>query len=293
MTRAAQLRALLATPNMVVAPGAFDAMTARLIEQAGFPAVYMTGAGTSFARGYPDLGLITMTEMVENAGAIASTVSIPVIADADTGYGNPLNVTRTVREFETRGVAGIHLEDQVTPKRCGHQEGKELVPVTEFLAKIRAALDARRDRDFMVIARTDARSVLGLTEAVDRANAALEAGADMVFVEALETLDELCAVPRQVRGPCMLNVVRGGRTPDLDLALAESMGYRVAILPSLLLFATIEACDASLEQLRATGAPPSSRGKATLREILRRFGTDEWQALDVHDRSKDTASHEA
>jgi 2-methylisocitrate lyase-like PEP mutase family enzyme len=241
----------------------------------------MTGAGTAFSHGYPDLGLITMIEMADNAGRIAAAVPIPVIADADTGYGNQLNVTRTVREYERRGVAAIHIEDQVAPKRCGHQEGKEIVPRGEFVAKIRAAVAARRDPDFMIIARTDARAVEGFDAAIDRANAALDAGADMAYVEAMETQDELQAVPRRVRGPCMLNIVRGGRTPDVDLRRAADMGYRLSILPSLLIFATVEACDAALRELRTTQAPPASGGKTSLRELLTRFGTDEWEELRV------------
>ena len=222
---ASLLRQLLAAPRMVIAPGAYDAIGARLIEQAGFPAVYMTGAGTSAAHGYPDFGLLTMSEMVENAAVMARAVQVPLIADADTGYGNELNVTRTVREYESRGVAAIHVEDQVSPKRCGHLDGKEVVPRADFVSKIRAAVEARRTKDFMVIARTDARAMLSLDEAIWRANAALDAGADMAFVEATQSVEEVAAVPRQVKGPCLLNVVPGGRTPIFDLRQAEEMGY--------------------------------------------------------------------
>ncbi len=160
-TPARRLRELLAGPELVRAPGAYDGITARLIEQAGFPAVYMTGAGTSAAHGYPDYGLLTLTEMADNAALVARAVSVPVISDADTGYGNELNVTRTVREFEARGVAAIHIEDQISPKRCGHLEGKEVVSEAEFVSKIHAAVAARRDPDFVIIARTDANAVLG------------------------------------------------------------------------------------------------------------------------------------
>src|SRR5512140_3451944 len=166
MKAAARLRQLLAQPEMVVAPGAYDAITARLIEQAGFSAVYMTGAGTAASRGFPDFGLVTMSEMVENAAVLARSVSIPLISDADTGYGNELNVTRTVREFEARNVAGIHIEDQMSPKRCGHLEGKEVIPTREYVSKIRAAVAARESADFLIIARTDSRAVLGIDEAI-------------------------------------------------------------------------------------------------------------------------------
>src|SRR5437762_7900964 len=179
MTQAARFRELLRRDGMVVAPGAYDCITARLIERAGFDAVYMTGAGTAATLGYPDFGLVTMSEMVANAGRIAATVALPIIADADTGYGNELNVVRTVREFETAGVAGIHIEDQGFPKKCGHLEDKEIVPREEWLAKIRAATQSRRSPDFLVIARTDSRAVAGFDEAILRANAAIAAGADM------------------------------------------------------------------------------------------------------------------
>jgi 2-methylisocitrate lyase-like PEP mutase family enzyme len=191
MTQASRLRALLQQSGMVTAPGAYDCITARLVEQAGFSAVYMTGAGTAATLGYPDFGLVTMSEMVGNAGRIADAVELPVIADADTGYGNELNVVRTVRAFEKSGVAGIHIEDQEFPKKCGHLEGKEVISRENFTAKVRAAATARGDRDFLIIARTDARAVAGLDEAVARANTALAAGADMAFVEAPQTLARL------------------------------------------------------------------------------------------------------
>mgnify|MGYP000346598232 CR=1 FL=1 len=184
MRPSTHLRALLKQPGMLIAPGAYDGITARIIEQAGFPLVYMTGAGTSASLGFPDYGLVTMSEMVENAGILARSVKLPVISDADTGYGNELNVTRTVREFESRYVAGIHIEDQVAPKRCGHLDGKEIEPLDKYVSKIRAAVAARRDPDFLIIARTDCRASMGFEEAIRRANASLEAGADMVFVEA-------------------------------------------------------------------------------------------------------------
>jgi 2-methylisocitrate lyase-like PEP mutase family enzyme len=279
MRRARQLRQRLSEPDMVVAPGAYDGIGARFIEQAGFPAIYMTGAGTSAALGFPDFGLLTLTEMADNAGTLARAATIPVIADADTGYGNELNVTRTVREYEARDVAGLHIEDQVSPKRCGHLDGKEVVSREEFAAKIRAAVAARQDPDFLVIARTDARAVLGFEEAVARANLALEAGADMAFVEAVQTLDEMQAVPQRVTGPCLLNIVRGGKTPDVDLAGAQAMGYRLAILPSLLIGAAMEAFDEALAALRETRAPPASAGGPQIRERFNRMGANEWDAL--------------
>ena len=277
MNAAQALRQRLAQPGMLIAPGAYDAIGARMIEQAGFGAVYMTGAGTSLARGYPDFGLLTMSEMVDNAALMARSVGIPLIADADTGYGNELNVTRTVREFEARGVAAIHIEDQVAPKRCGHLDGKEVISLEGFISKIRAAVQTRRNPDFMLIARTDARAVLGLDEAIARANAALQAGADMVFVEATQSIEEAAAVPCRVQGPCLLNVVPGGKTPVLDLLQADDMGYKLAILPGMMLKAALEAGDAALAELKATHLAPQVN--ATVAQTFRRFGADEWNAL--------------
>lgn len=277
MTEMHGLEALLAAPGMLIVPGAYDAIGARLIEQAGFAAAYMTGAGTALARGYPDLGLLTMTEMADNAGVMARSIAIPLIADADTGFGNELNVTRCVREYEIRGVAAIHIEDQLMPKRCGHLDGKEVVPREEFLAKIRAAVAARSSRAFKIIARTDARAVLGFDEAIRRANAALEAGADMAFVEATESVAEAESVPRLVDGPCLLNIVPGGRTPVSDLAEAEDMGYKMALLPALLFLATVDAGDAVLAALKATRVAPP--GKDSIARMFRRFDADRWEAL--------------
>ena len=279
MTQASRLRGLLQRDGMVVAPGAYDCITAKLIDQAGFAAVYMTGAGTAASLGYPDFGLVTMSEMVANAGRIAATVDAPVIADADTGYGNELNVFRTVREFERCGVAAIHIEDQGFPKKCGHLDDKQIIPREDYIAKIRAAVAARREHDFMIIARTDARAVAGFDEAVARANAALAAGAEMAFVEAPQTREEVAAVPRLVRGPCLLNVVRGGKTPDLDLRDAEAMGYKLAIVPGLLIKSVVGICDQMLAELKATHRHPPLVTEITVAAMFRRFGADEWDAL--------------
>ena len=279
MDGAKALRSLLGADAMVIAPGAYDGLTAKLVAQAGFPAVYMTGAGTSVSQGYPDFGLLTMSEMVENAARIVRAVDVPVIADADTGYGNELNAFRTVQEYESRGVAAIHIEDQVSPKKCGHLDDKEVIAREDYVAKIRAAVAAKRDRDFMIIARTDARAVAGLDEAVARANAALQAGADMAFVEAPQTMQELAEVPKRVAGPCLLNVVRGGKTPEIDLRQAQQMGYRLAIVPGLLLKAVIGACDEVLAELKATHVHPAPRHDMTVRDAFNRVGADEWDAL--------------
>ena len=291
MTQGSRFRALLHRDGMVVAPGAYDCITAKLIEQAGFATVYMTGAGTAATLGYPDFGLVTLSEMVANAGRIAAAVELPVIADADTGYGNELNAFRAVREFERSGVAGIHIEDQEFPKKCGHLEGKQVIQREDWLAKIRAAAAARRDRDFTIIARTDARAVAGFDEAVVRANAALAAGADMAFVEAPQTAEEVAAVPRLVKGPCLLNVVRGGKTPDLDLREAERMGYKLAIIPALLIKSVVGICDRMLAELKASHCHPPPVTEITVPEMFRRFGADEWDAL--RDRFRTPAKRDA
>jgi 2-methylisocitrate lyase-like PEP mutase family enzyme len=274
---ASRLRALLKQDGMVIAPGAYDCISARVIAQAGFPAVYMTGAGTAATLGYPDFGLITMSEMADNAGRLAAAVTVPVIADADTGYGNELNVTRTVREYEKRGVAGLHIEDQGFPKKCGHLDDKTVIPLDEYLAKVRAAAAARTDPDFLLIARTDSRAVIGFEEAVTRMNAALKAGADMAFLEAPQTAEEVEAVPRLVKGPCLLNVVSGGKTPVLDLDYAQKLGFKLVILPGLLFQTAVSAFDAVLAEVNAKHRHPDM--KISLKEKFRRMGSEEWDAL--------------
>jgi 2-methylisocitrate lyase-like PEP mutase family enzyme len=276
-SNAAALRALLRRDEMLVAPGAYDCVGARAIEDAGFPLVYMTGSGTAAMLGYPDYGLVTMSEMIENAGRLAATVKVPVIADADTGYGNELNVTRTVREYAQRGVAGLHIEDQTFPKKCGQLDDKEVIPLAEFIAKVKSAVAARPDPDFVIIARTDARAVLGLDAAVERMTAALGAGADVAFLEAPQTVEEVAAVPNLVRGPCLLNLSLGGRTPLRDLSEAERAGYRIVIVPGLLLQEAMSAFAASLAELKRERCLPAAT--IDVRERLRRMGAPEWDAL--------------
>ena len=278
MSKAKVLRNLVRQDGMIVAPGAYDCITATLIARAGFPAVYMTGAGTAASHGYPDYGLVTMSEMVGNASRIAGVVDLPIIADADTGYGNELNVVRTVREYERHGIAAIHIEDQVFPKKCGHLDNKEIIPFADYIAKIRAAADARRSPDFVIIARTDARAVVGFEEAIMRANAALAAGADIAFVEAPQTIDEVKAVPKLVGGPCLLNVVRRGKTPPVELRDAEAMGYKLAILPTLLFRGVIGCCEELLAQVKK-GVFPAPPKDLSPHEAFARFGAEEWDSL--------------
>ena len=284
-TKAEQLRAkfktMISGDKMIIAPGCYDGITASLISSAGFDCAYMTGAGTSLAKGYPDFGLVTMTEMVANAETVATASNCPVIADADTGYGNELNMTRTVQEYERAGVTGIHIEDQGFPKKCGHLDDKEIVALEDYVAKIRAAVAARRDPNFQIIARTDARAVLGFEEAVRRGNAALEAGADIVFLEAPQAMDEVAAVPKQVKGPCLFNYVEGGKTPDMDLKTVASHGFKIAILPGVLLRQAILGCEDVLQGLKKTGEPPNNYSHVSVRDMFDRFGAKEWDALRV------------
>jgi len=254
---AARLRALLESGELIVVPGAFDPLSARLVEEAGFPAVYMTGFGTSAALiGRPDVGLLTMTEMAGNAGRIAACVDIPVIADADTGYGNPLNVIRTIGAYEAAGVAGIHIEDQVAPKKCGHMEGKLVIPAEEMAAKVRAAVEARTQPEFVIIARTDARAVEGLERALQRARLYLEAGADALFIEALTSEAEAEEAVRAFPGvPLLFNWAEGGKTPPIGLDRLRELGYRIVIFPIGTLLAATAAMRRILREIARAGTP--------------------------------------
>ncbi|MFI4971861.1 MAG: isocitrate lyase/PEP mutase family protein [Candidatus Dormiibacterota bacterium] len=252
-----RLRALLETARPVLAPGCYDALGARLVEEAGFPAVYMTGFGTSAGLlGRPDVGLVSMSEMADNARRIVEAVDLPVIADADTGYGNPINVLRTVREYERAGVAGLHIEDQVAPKKCGHMEGKQVVPVAEMVAKVRAAVDARVSKDLVIIARTDARAVEGLDAAIERAAAYREAGADVLFIEAPQSVDEVRAIAAAFPTvPLLFNYAEGGKTPAVDHSMLAELGFAIVIFPIATLLAATRAMRTVLAQIRADGTP--------------------------------------
>jgi 2-methylisocitrate lyase-like PEP mutase family enzyme len=232
MTASARLRALIERPEILIAPGAYDPFVARCIEAAGFEAVYMTGAGVSHVRlGQPDLGLLTFTEMADQAGRIADAVELPVFADADTGYGNALNVMRTVRAYERAGLAGLHIEDQELPKRCGHFDDKRVVGLGEMVGKIKAALDARVNDDFVIIARTDARTALGLDEALERAHAFEDAGADVIFVESPLSEDELALIGKSLSKPLLANMVESGKTPILPAERLQELGFSLVIHP--------------------------------------------------------------
>ncbi len=240
-----RLRELINREEILVAPGTYDPMMAKIIAHVGFDAVYMTGAGVSHSTlAMPDIGLTTMTEMVERARRIADACELPVIADADTGYGNAINVIRTVKEYERAGVAAIHIEDQEMPKRCGHFSGKTVVPKEEMMGKLKAALDTRQDEDFLIIARTDARTAVGFEEAIERAQAYAEVGADVIFVESPKSEEELTKIGQLINRPLLANMVETGLTPLLPAAELQRLGFNVVIFPGgLARFLTRQAED--------------------------------------------------
>jgi len=251
MTRCQQLRQLINRKHGLVVPGAYDGVSAKLVERAGFPVAYMTGYGVSASRlGLPDMGFAGLGDMADQARNMAGAVSIPLIADADTGYGNALNVRRTVALYESAGVAGLHLEDQQMPKRCGHLAGKIVVSAEEFAAKIRAAVEARTDPDFVIIARTDAIAVNGLDDALRRAEAAVRAGADMLFVEAPTTEEQIERVARAFDTPLLFNYAPGGRSPLPPFARLRELGYAVILLPVDTLFVAARAIQGFLRELK-------------------------------------------
>jgi methylisocitrate lyase len=253
--KAAVLRQLLQADEVILAPGCFNALSACLVEQAGFKVSYVSGAAIAGNfLGYPDIGLTTMSEVLENARNIVRATSLPVICDADTGFGNAINMMRTVREFESAGLAGIQIEDQVMPKKCGHTEGKLLISKAEMVQKVKAAVDARQDPDFVFVVRTDAIAVNGLDDALDRALAYQEAGADVVFVEAPRTLEEMRTVCRTIKAPLLANMVEGGgKTPILPLQELKKMGYKMVIYPVSAHMAAIKAMQEVLAVLKQDG----------------------------------------
>ena len=254
MSYAADLRELLKRDGLVMAPGAYDGLTARLVELAGFQVVYATGAGISNSQlALADAGLITMNEMLDQVRKMTGAVKIPVICDIDTGYGNAVNLYRTIHEFIRGGAAAVQIEDQVFPKKCGHFDGKQLIPYEESVQKIRAAVDARGQHPLVIIARTDAIAVEGLDEALRRATAYHDAGADALFVEAPRTRDELAEIGRRLPGLKIANIVEGGRTPIVPAAALSEMGFKMAIYANLVLRSSVKAIQASLDHLRANG----------------------------------------
>ena len=277
-----KLRVLLAKPGYAIVPGAHDTLTAKLVELAGFDGVYLTGGGYSRACGYPDIGLLTMTEITQYISRTVDALEIPVIADMDAGYGNALNVIRAVRDYEKTGVAAFHLEDQVSPKKCGHYEGKQLVSRQEMVGKIKAAVDTRRDADMVIIARSDARAVEGLQASIDRVNAYLEAGADVGFVEAPQSAAELASAARQLTKPALANIFEGGKTPALPSAELEAMGYRIGIYPSQTHRAAIAAAKRVLAVLKRDGDTAAIESElATFNDREDAVNAAKWRELET------------
>ena len=281
MNARTKFRQMMSATGYVVAPGAYDTLTARMVQLAGFKAVYLTGGGYSRANGYPDIGLLTMTEVVQWISRTVDVVDIPVIADMDAGYGNAMNVVRSVREYEKTGVAAFHLEDQISPKKCGHYEGKLLVTAAEMAGKIKAAVDTRRDESLSIIARTDARAMEGLQAAIDRMHIYLEAGADIAFVEAPQSVDELAQVGRSFKKPAMANIFEGGKTPAIAAAKLEAMGFKLGIYPSQTHRAAIFAVKEVLEVLRRDGDTEVMEHRlATFMDREEAVASKHWQALE-------------
>jgi methylisocitrate lyase len=273
LSKARRLRELIAG-GTVVAPGAFNAVTAMAAERIGFEAVYISGAGLADGvAGFPDIGLLTLTEVVQQARYIADAVAVPAICDADTGFGEVVNVRRTVHEFEQAGIAGIHLEDQESPKRCGHLAGKRLIEPAEMARKIAAAVEARRDPDFLLIARTDARSVYGLEDAIARAQLYLKAGADVIFPESLESAEEFARFAREVPAPLLANMTEFGRTPLLTVEEFAAMGYRLVIFPMTAFRVMMRAVIDALAELKRSGTQrdllPRMQTRRELYDLLR------------------------
>ena len=281
MRATTRLRQMLNAPGIIVAPGAYDGFSARLIEAAGFQAVYMTGAGTAASHlGQPDLGLATLTEMANHAGHLASCVSLPVSRTPTPATATSLNVVRTVREYEKAGVAGLHIEDQVAPKKCGHIAGKQVIPTEEFCDKIRAASEYRTDPDFVIIARTDARAVTSLEDAIDRGNRYAQAGADLIFFEAPQTEDEIRRVAREIKAPLLANMVIGGKTPAIQVAELERIGFKMVIFPAVCMAAAVPAMEKSLAFLKEHGTDWQPGPVLGPMDIFRRVGFDWWHGIE-------------
>lgn len=292
ISKARRLRELVDRQTLVL-PGAFNALTAMQIERAGFHALYISGAGLSAARGLPDIGLLSLTEVVSDAATIANAVAIPAIVDVDTGFGPPLVVMRTVKEFEQAGLTGIQIEDQELPKKCGHLPGKRLISTSDMVNKICAASEARRDRAFFIIARTDARAVEGLESAVRRARAYIDAGADAIFPEALESADEFRAFARQLmkeggKAPLVANMTEFGKTPYLSVAEFEDLGYRLVLFPVTALRMATKAIDQMLSELRSRGTQRNLLAQMqTRQELYDLLRYAEYEQRDRHFHSTD------
>ncbi len=287
-----RFRDLLNRPDIIMAPGAYDCLTAKIIEQAGFPAVYMTGAGTSVARlGQPDLALATMTEMLANAAAIADAVDVPVIADADTGYGGVLNVGRTVRQYERTGVAAIHIEDQESPKRCGHLDNKRVIPAGEMVQQIHSAVDARIDKDFTIIVRTDALAVTGWDDTMERCEAYVEAGADVLFVEAIRSEKEAQVIAGRFDVPLLYNFVETGKSPLIPAAELQRLGFKLVIFPASALMLVTKAVAGLMDEIKKHGTSSNMMNQmSSLEDCFNLVGMAELMAQDAKYAGQTAAS---
>jgi len=291
MTPRQILKQLFKRNKLLVAPGCFDGLSARLVQESGFEAAYLSGGAVARSMGIPDIGLVTMSEAIERAAQVVSAIAIPVIADADTGYGNAVNLVRSVREFERVGVAAIHIEDQITPKRCGHLDGKEVISLAEMEKKLEAALATRTDPDFCIIARTDARAVNGFDDAILRGKAFARLGVDAIFVEAPQSEVELAEIPQRIPDvPLLVNVFKGGKTPMLPVERLEKMGYRIAIYPSETQRAAIYAMRMALGLLKKDGTTEAMDDVlTTFKERDKIVGLDDWQSIERRYMAGDTA----
>lgn len=276
------LRRLLAGNEPIRAPGVVDCIGARIVAKEGFEAIYMTGAGTTASRlGWPDVGLLTMTEMADNAQRIAEASGLPLVADADTGYGGPLNVQRTIRSYERAGVAALHIEDQQWPKRCGHLDGKTLIAVEDMVSHIKAACDARHDQDLVVIARTDAIAVEGFEAALERAQRYEQAGADVIFVEAPRDLAQLSEVPKRLKKPALFNMAASGKTPFLSVEEIKALGFKLILYPNFMMLAAIPAMHKVLQEIKTKGSIKDLVGEvASFQEFFNLLGMDDVKLLE-------------
>lgn len=276
------LRRLLAGSEPIRAPGVVDCIGARIVAKEGFEAIYMTGAGTTASRlGWPDVGLLTMTEMADNAQRIAEASGLPLVADADTGYGGPLNVQRTIRSYERAGVSALHIEDQQWPKRCGHLDGKTLIALEDMVSHIKAACDARRDQDFVVIARTDAIAVEGFEAALERAQRYEEAGADVIFVEAPRDMAQLSEIPKRLKKPALFNMAASGKTPFLSVEEIKALGFKLILYPNFMMLAAIPAMHKVLQEIKTKGSVKDLVGEvASFQEFFNLLGMEDVKLLE-------------
>ncbi len=277
---AARLRRRLAEQRPVVAPGVFDAVSARIAVSCGASSVYVTGAGVAAVAGFPDYGLLTQSEMLGALSVVTRSITEPIIADADTGFGGDLNAVRTVHEYERLGIAALHIEDQVFPKRCGHLDGKEVTTRDEFFDKVALVARARRT-ELVLISRTDSLATDGFGEAVDRVCGALEHGADIAFVDALQTRQQIEELPRLIPGPCMINLTPGGKTPMLPIPHLADLGYAIIILPGLLMYPAVASYESALRSLNATGEHPPLAADQSVVGFFAKLGASDWDEYRI------------